>query len=256
LRGKPAVMNGWNGREPELFSYMKQVQPIFNKNCVSCHDFDAKDRKKLVLAGDNNPYFNASYIDLYVKRKITEAGAGPAAIQQAYSWGSHASRLTGIIDGRHHDVKLSEQEKRVIYTWMDINAAYYPVYESAYPENIAGRCPLNNKEMKQLGKLTGIDFWALNDYKRKAGPQISFERPELSPCLDRIRDDKAAYDEAVALIAVGGSRLKTVSNGSVVENFVPCKKDQDRLLRYSERLKEENRFLKARAEGRKEYDRK
>lgn len=256
LGKKPARMTGWNGQAPELFSYLKQVQPIFDRNCVSCHDFDAGDRNKLVLAGDNNPYFNASYIDLYVKKKISVVGAGPAAIQQAYNWGSHASALTGIIDGNHHDVRLSEDEKRIIYTWMDINAAYYPVYESAYPDNIAGRCPLDDIELKQLGKLTGIDFWAINDYHRKVGPQISFERPELSPCLDKIRDDKTKYDEALELIATGGERLRSKPNGSRVEGFIPCEKDQTRLIRYDERRKEESRFMKARAEGKKEYDKR
>lgn len=256
LRNKPAPMNGWNGKAPELFSYVKQVQPIFDKKCVSCHDFDRNDRNKLVLAGDNNPYFNASYIDLYIKKIITVAGAGPAAIQQAYSWGSHASKLTGIIDGDHHEVRLSDDEKRVLYTWMDLNAAYYPVYESAYPANIAGRCPLDDNELKRLGKLTGIDFWAINDYNRKVGPQISFERPELSPCLDKIRNNKAPYDEAVALIAKGGQRLKITPNGSVVEGFVPCEKDRQRILVYEYRMTEESRFLKARAEGKKEFDKK
>jgi hypothetical protein len=233
---------------------MKQVQPIFNKNCVSCHDFDANDRNKLILAGDNNAFFNASYIDLYVRKKITEVGAGPAAIMQPYTWGSHPSILTRVIDGDHYDVKLSTEDKRVIYTWMDLNAAYYPVYESAYPDNIAGRCPLDDNELKQLGKLTGIDFPALNDYRRKAGPQIAFERPELSPCLDKIRDDKPKYNEALAIIALGGKRLKEKPNGSMVEGFVPCQKDQERLLRYEFRITEEARFSKARASGVKEYD--
>jgi hypothetical protein len=40
----------------------------------------------------------------------------------------------------------------------------------------------------------------------------------------------------------------------MLENFVPCKKDQERTLRYVDRMKEESRFLKARAEGKKEYD--
>jgi hypothetical protein len=254
LSKKPAPMNGWNGNEPELFSYVKQVQPIFNQKCVSCHDFDANNRNKLVLAGDSNPYFNASYIDLYVKKKITEVGAGPAAIQQPYTWGAHASVLTGIIDGTHHEVQLTDDEKKIIYAWMDLNAAYYPVYESAYPDNIAGRCPLNDQELKQLGKLAGLDFWALNNYQRKVGPQISFERPELSPCLDPIRKNKATYDEAIALIRTGGTRLKSIPNGSVVEGFVPCAKDRERLQRYEFRIKEESRFMKARTEGKKEYD--
>ncbi len=256
LRGKPASMNGWNGVAPELFSYEKQVQPVFDRNCVSCHDFEINNRNKLVLAGDKNPYFNASYIDLYVKKKITVAGAGPAAIQQPYTWGSHASILAKIIDGQHYEVRLSESDKRIIYTWLDINAAYYPVYESAYPDNIAGRSPLNDTELKQLGKLTGTDFWALNDFHRKAGPQISFDRPWLSPCLDIIRNDKPRYDEAVALITLGGQRLKARPNGGTVEDFVPCEKDQERLNRYGEQMNEETRFVKARAEGKKEYDKK
>ena len=256
LSGRPAAMNGWNGREPELFSYVKNVQPVFDRHCVSCHDFDANDRNKLVLAGDNNAFFNASYIDLYVKKKITVAGAGPAAILQAYSWGSHASLLTKVIDGNHHDIKLTEAEKRVVYTWLDLNAVYYPVYESAYPDNIAGRCPLSDTELKRLGQLTGIDFAALNDYRRKAGPQIAFERPELSPCLDKIRYDQSKYAEAVALIAAGGERLKSKPNGSIVEGFVACEKDRERTARYEFRQAEERRFMKARADGKKEYDKK
>ena len=169
LQKEPNRMNGWNGKPPELFSYVKQVQPVFDKKCISCHDFDAGKRNKLVLSGDNNPFFNASYVDLNVKKKITVAGAGPAVILQAYSWGSHASSLTKIIDGKHFNIDLTDDEKRILYTWMDINAPYYPVYESAYPDNLAGRCPLTDDEMKRLKELTGVDFRALNDYRRKCG---------------------------------------------------------------------------------------
>ena len=256
LRKEPYRMSGWNGRPPELFSYMKQVQPIFDRKCISCHDFDPGKRNKLVLSGDNNPFFNASYVDLNVKKKITVAGAGPAVILQAYSWGSHASSLTKIIDGKHFNIDLTDDEKRILYTWMDINAPYYPVYESAYPDNLAGRCPLTDDEMKQLKELTGVDFRALNDYRRKVGPQITFERPEVSPCLDSIRDNKEKYDEAVALIRLGGERLRIKPNGSLVEDFIPCQKDRERLLRYADQIKEAERFVKARDEARKEYDKR
>jgi hypothetical protein len=254
LQREPNRMTGWNDRPPELFSYSKQVQPVFDKKCVSCHDFDENNRSRLVLSGDNNPFFNASYVDLNVKKKITVAGAGPAAILQAYSWGSHASSLTKIIDGKHYDVKLTDEEKRIIYTWMDINAPYYPVYESAYPDNLAGRSPLTDDETKRLKELTGVDFHALNDYRRKMGPQISFERPEVSPCLDKIRDNVEKYEEAVALIRLGGERLKIRPNGSLTEDFIPSKKDSERLLRYDDQMKDAERFNKARDEAGKEYD--
>ncbi len=256
IRRKPTPMNGWMDKGAEPFSYTKTVQPIFDKHCVSCHDFDQKERSKLVLSGDNNPFFNASYIDLNVRKKITVIGAGPAEIQQAYSWGAHTSTLTKIIDNNHKDVRLSVNEKRILYTWMDLNAVYYPTYESAYPDNLAGRCPLDDLEMKRLNQLTGIDFDKINGFNRTLGPQISFERPGLSPCLDKIRDDRAKFEEAVALISKGGERLKIKPNGSVIEGFTPCEKDQERLVRYAERQNEESLFIKARAEGRKIYDKK
>ena len=252
----PVKMNGWNGKEPELFSYVKTVQPILDRSCVKCHDFDFNNRNKLVLASDQNPYFNASYIDLFVKKVVNVAGAGRAAIMQAYSWGSHASQLTQIIDGEHYDVNISEEEKRILYAWMDINAVYYPVYESAYPANLAGRSPLDDNELKELTALTGTDFIKINDFRRTVGPQISFERPELSPCLDPIRYDQAKYLKAVEIITLGGDRLKVKPNGGTVENFIACEKDRERLIFYDWRMQEEYRFMEARNQSIKAYDKK
>ena len=63
-------------------------------------------------------------------------GAGPPETQQAYSWGSHASKLTKVLTGPtpHHDVKPHADELERIITWVDLNATYYPSYASAYPE--------------------------------------------------------------------------------------------------------------------------
>ena len=144
LKKAPVKMNGWMGKAPRNFSFMEQVQPILDKSCVRCHDFDQKNRDKLVLAKDKNPFFNAAYVNLYVKKEITLIGGGPAQIQEPYSWGSHASKLTKVIEGNHHDVKLSPKDKEILYTWMDLNGVYYPVYESAFDSTLAGRSPLYN----------------------------------------------------------------------------------------------------------------
>ena len=256
LARKADRMNGWNGKAPELFSYLETVQPIFDRHCVQCHDFDPKNRSKLVLAPDQSNCFNASYVDLFVKKAVKVAGAGRAAIMQAYSWGAHASRLTQVIDGDHHEVQLSGLEKKILYTWMDINAVYYPVYETAYPDNIAGRSPLNDDELRRLGALTGLNFWKINDHRRNIGPQIAFERPEQSPCLDPIREDAMRYKEALSIIQEGGTRLKLTPNGAKVAHFSACEKDATQLQYYALRKQEEERFMIARAEGRKEYDKR
>ena len=71
---------------------MAEVQPVFDKHCVACHDFGKPGAEKLILAGDRDPFFNASYTQLHRKRYITAIGAGPAGIQPPYSWGRTPAR--------------------------------------------------------------------------------------------------------------------------------------------------------------------
>lgn len=254
LKKKSVDMTLWQGQEPFKFSFMEHVQPILDKRCVKCHDFDPKNRDKLVLAGDKNPFFNAAYINLYVKNTIKLVGGGPAAIQQPYSWGSHASKLTKIIDTEHHGVKLTPKEKETLYTWMDLNGVYYPVYESSFDNTMAGRSPLTNEELGKLKELTGVDFWSLNRFSRNVTAQLSFDRPEVSPCLDAIRSDKDKFAQAVEIIKIGSKRLKETPRGDIEKDVVPCERNKKQLEKYAERLEYEIKYNKNIAEGDKMYD--
>ncbi len=256
LKKKPNQLSWWKNEEPHKFSFMEEVQPILDKHCVKCHDFDREDRNKLVLAGDKNPFFNAAYVNLNVKKMVSLVGGGPADIQPAYSWGSHASKLTKIIDGNHYNVKLSDNEKETLYTWMDLNGVYYPVYESSFGDNLAGRCPLNDEEIKRLGKLTNTNFDVLNKFNRKLTAQVSFDRPEESPCLDVIRNDKAKYDEAVAIINKGKQRLEETPRGDIEDELYLSDRDKKQLEKYVFRLKEENKNKSCIAAGQKYYEKK
>lgn len=242
LKKAPAKLEGWMGKKPVKFSFMEQVQPILDRHCLRCHDFDPNDRDKLVLAGDKNPFFNAAYVNLYVKREVTLIGGGPAAIQEPYSWGAHASKLTRVIDGNHRGVKLSAKEKETLYAWMDLNGVYYPVYESAFDSTLAGRSPLYDREIRELVELTGVNIWELNHHGRKLTAQISFDRPEVSPCLDSIRNDKAKYARAVEIIRTGQKRLKATPRGDIEKTLVPCERHKAQLRRYAERMEAECRI--------------
>ncbi len=254
LTKKPVELTKWMGKEPFKFSFMEHVQPILDRRCVKCHDFDEKDRKKIVLAGDMNPFFNAAYINLYVNKVVSLVGGGPADIQQAYSWGSHVSRLTQIIERGHYGVKLTQKEKEYLYAWMDLNGVYYPVYESAFDNTLAGRCPLTYEEVDRLSELTGVNVRALNGHGRKMQAQIAFDRPEKSPILDAIRTDKAKYDEAVALIAAGRDRLKKTPRGDVERKLVPCERHEAMLQKYDEKVAEIAASNRKIANGEKYYD--
>ena len=240
-------------QEEEFFSYASQVQPIFDNHCLKCHDFGAENESGLILAGDKNMFFNASYVDLHVKKVINPIGGGPSDIQQAYSWGAKSSKLVEVLEEDHHEVVLSDHEKQMLYTWIDLNAVYYPSYESAYPDNPAGRSPLTHDEMKELGELTKTDFKALKAHQRTVGPQISFDRPELSPCLNSLKKGSKKYNRAIDIIISGQKRLQQIPRADM-EGFEPSEEQKKQIEKYLIQLDKERLFREAIANGEKRYD--
>ncbi len=198
----PDRLRPWRG-ETRDFSYIAEVQPVFDKHCVKCHDYGKPAGKKLVLAGDLSLAFNVSYMELRHKNIVKVVGAGPAEVQPPYSWGSHASRLVEVLRKGHEGVKLDPGSLDRIITWIDINAPYYPNYASAFPDNLHGRSPLNNRQLQELSALTGLDLT-----KQSQSPLVNFTRPELSPCLVALADKAGPqYQRALALIREGAQVL-------------------------------------------------
>jgi len=238
-RRAPSRPGGVDG-EPQLFSYRKMVQPIFDRHCVRCHDFGKEAGKKLNLAGDQNNAFNTSYVDLWSKGYIRCIGAGPAALQPAKSWGARHSKLIHTLRKGHSDVKLDPRELQQLVTWIDINGPYYPTYDSAYPNSRFGRSPLTNAEYNRLEQLTGAE-WAENCRFRGTDP-VSFTRPELSPCLSGLAKDSSAYREALAILKAGQQRLQQAPRADT-DGFKPAAGDQRRNAKWTARagIEKENR---------------
>lgn len=252
LQNAPSSPADWYG-PARAFNYREEVQPVFDEHCVSCHDYGNAEGG-LVLAGDRSLTFNASYNELWRKEFVKVPGAGPAEIQEAYSWGSHVSKLVQVVRAGHYDIRLSGEDFDRIVTWVDINAPYYPSYSSAFPQNLAGRAPLTGDQLKRLGELTGLDFLKMAGFRTNQGPQVSFDRPELSPCLNRIDvADTAKRDEALAIIRVGQAQLVVRPRGDMA-GFEACPADQQREAKYAQRLKIEEASRRALREGRKLYD--
>jgi hypothetical protein len=250
---KASALTGWHGK-PRNFSFPAEVQPVFDRHCVRCHDFGKPAGEKLLLAGDREITFNASYVDLWRKKVVRCIGGGPAETQPARSWGSSASPLVQILRKGHKGVELSPEEFDRIVTWIDVNGPYYPTYASAYPANLTGRCPLDNAQLKRLGELSKTPFASLAAFNRKQRVNVSFDRPELSPCLSRLPDTTSAeYQEAVAILRAGGEMLTKRPRGDM-PGFQECPVDQKRDEKYAAREREEARCRAAIVNGGKAYD--
>lgn len=245
LRRTASRLDGWRG-ETRAIDYRRDVQPIWDKHCVSCHDYGHEGKSKINLAGDRGLTFSRSYSQLWSRGQVKVAGAGPAQTLEARTWGSSASPLLKLLDAGHYEVKLSAEETRAIITWLDLNAPYYPSYATAYPDNRFGRSPLNDKQLGQLSKLTGD--------KLDRPDAISFDRPDRSPCLEKIRvAADTRHADAVQIIEAGRAALLKVPN-SDDPAFVPCETDQWREVKYAERRAVELKKRQAILEGKRVGD--
>lgn len=259
IKRAPSPLTGRQGKT-RAFGFTAEVQPVFNRHCLECHDFGREGAEKLVLAPDRDLTFNAAYVELWRKGYVTCVGAGPAEIQPAYAWGSHRSKLVQVLRSGHHDVTLSAEELDRIVTWVDLNAPYYATYNCAYPESVSGRCPLTRPQLARLCELVGPPMvWRdegspFNSFGSSPGILVSFDRPTLSPCLANFKDKgDPKYGEALAIIRAGRDMLAQ-HPAADRPGFVPCAEDQRREAKYAERARIEQRNRDAIRRGNRLYD--
>jgi hypothetical protein len=122
LREPSRIVPGPSGSNP--MSYPKLMQPVLDKNCAECHAWDGKPERG----------FSVSYNKLEPHVQFYEWG--DKSISQIATrpgeCGADMSPLTQIlIDADHREVfqKMSEEDKRRIYLWLDANAPFYGAYE-------------------------------------------------------------------------------------------------------------------------------
>jgi hypothetical protein len=246
LRAPPRQLAPWYGPE-RLFSYTAEVQPVFDRYCVKCHDFDGRAAKKFVLCGDRGLAFNVSYHELWEKKYISVVGAGPAEIQPPYSWGSHASKIIQHLRTRS-SVKVDTESFDRLVTWIDLNAPYYPSYASCYPDNLYGRSPIGPDALKRLAALTGAKIAG------QAGDTlVNLARPEKSPCLAAFKDPAdPRYAEALAIIRAGKDALAAKPREDMPGSQL-AGEDLWREARYRERARIEAQVREAILTGKKVY---
>jgi len=131
----------------QTFGFPKLVQPILDEKCVSCHGSKKPENKDTGIAPDlrggkpgqayafvpniytiygtgyKKCYKHQSYWTLlkYVKRADINTYFTPPG-----SWGSKISPLTkSLTQAKHHkNVKLTDAERRILWTWIDCNVPY------------------------------------------------------------------------------------------------------------------------------------
>lgn len=216
---------------PDVLDFPRDIQPILDRHCVSCHDADRREGG-VDLSGDHTASYSISYWT------ITRLGLVADGRNQAYgnrkprSIGSSASRLMTLIDGSHHDARVSDLERKTIRLWIESSATYpgtyaslgcgmYPVhYPHALLQERCGSChaePSNNDKQQgtilRFGKTTNLEPLTNLDHPEKSlivRAPLAKEAGGLGLCAERVfaGADDPLYRELLAAIGATAERLR------------------------------------------------
>jgi len=123
---------------PDVFDYPRDIQPILDKYCLECHDYD-KRSGSVILTGDRGPIYSHSYYTLTVRNlQVSDGRDRMRTNLPPRSVGTSASPLMKKIDGSHHDVRLSAHEQDMIRYWIEAGAPYPGTYAALDTGMIGG----------------------------------------------------------------------------------------------------------------------
>lgn len=157
-RRQPTPLALPNDGRAGVIDYCRDIQPIWDRRCVSCHG-GTNPAKGLSLEGGYTRYFNLSYDNLIVRSQSLRrsfAYYGGAAVEkplvhamllnQGYAdvlrvgdTGTLACTLPDHLAKSHCKVELPDGERRRIYEWLDALVPYYATAHNAHPKGIASR---------------------------------------------------------------------------------------------------------------------
>ena len=111
---------------PDILDFPRDIQPILNRHCISCHNPDRRDGQ-VDLSGDRTPYFTTAYWTMFSHSLVVD-GRNSTGNRPPRAIGSSASRLMTLLDGSHHDAKPSARERTLVRLWIESGAVYPGTY--------------------------------------------------------------------------------------------------------------------------------
>jgi hypothetical protein len=107
-------------------SFARLIQPILDKNCVSCHGTSKPGDLSKGNYSSNGDKFYTSYVNLkpYLSYYNFDYSWGPVVTQPG-KFGARLSKLFPLLKAGHQSVTLTADELRAFAVWLDLNSDMY-----------------------------------------------------------------------------------------------------------------------------------
>ncbi len=112
---------------PDVFDFPRDIQPILDRRCVSCHNYERRGGD-VVLTGDHGPIYSHSYFNIMIRHQVADGENRPESNYAPRAIGSSASPLMQKLEDCHHGVHVTPHEKKMIRLWIESGAAYPGTY--------------------------------------------------------------------------------------------------------------------------------
>lgn len=153
---KPADITPWHG-PVRGFSFLREVQPVLNRHCASCHDGsqpgrpDFKNTERVGRDGQLSG-FAQSYMALhpFVRRNGPE---GVYYLLTPLEFHADTSELIQMLRKGHHGVKLEPEAWDRLITWIDLNVPCHGTWSET--QKVPGNFVQRRKELKK--QFAGVD---------------------------------------------------------------------------------------------------
>ncbi|MCX6996633.1 MAG: hypothetical protein NTV49_06010, partial [Kiritimatiellaeota bacterium] len=122
---------------PDVLDFPRDIQPILDRHCLKCHDYD-KRAGGVLLSGDRGPLYSHSYYTLTVWGQLADGRNLPRSNYAPRTLGSGGSALLKKLDGGHHGVKITPRERDTVRLWLDTGAPYPGTYAALGTGMIGG----------------------------------------------------------------------------------------------------------------------
>jgi hypothetical protein len=118
---------------PDVIDFPRDIQPILDRHCVACHDYGRTPRGGpmsggIILAGDRGPMYSHSFYMLTIAAQFADGRNLRKSNYPARDIGSAASAILAKLDGKHHKVRATAREKRLVRLWTDCGSTYAGTY--------------------------------------------------------------------------------------------------------------------------------
>lgn len=178
-RKRPAKLTPWNG-EVRTFSFLNEVQPVLDRNCIACHNADNHAKSGIPDFASTTPVKGApapggiSYWSLhpFTRRNGPE---GDYTGLLATEFTADTSELIQLLSKGHYGVKINEEDMNRLVTWIDMNVPYL----GCWPGERNARFLDRRYELhKQFTTITR-DYTTMDDSKYRKGADAQTTPPPM-----------------------------------------------------------------------------